>query len=39
MTPGPKFKRVLDAVYDAQLDDRVTGKEDAMKMAMKIAGE
>jgi poly(A) polymerase len=33
MTPGPAFKRILDAVYDAQLEGRVSTKDDAMKMA------
>ena len=35
--PGPVFKRVLDAVYDAQLEDRVTTKEDALALAKKLA--
>ena len=37
MTPGPVFKRVLDAVYDAQLEDRVKSKEEAMRLAMELA--
>jgi poly(A) polymerase len=37
MQPGPVFKRVLDAVYDAQLEARVTTKEEAMRLAMELA--
>jgi poly(A) polymerase len=37
LKPGKLFKRILTETYDAQLEDRVTTKEDAMKMAMKIA--
>lgn len=31
--PGPVFKKVLEAVYDAQLEGRVTTKEQAMELA------
>ncbi len=34
LRPGPMFRRILDAVYDAQLEDRVTSKVDALRMAM-----
>jgi len=37
LQPGPVFKRVLDAVYDAQLEDRVRTKAEAMELAMKLA--
>jgi poly(A) polymerase len=37
LNPGPLFKRVLDQVYDAQLEGRVTTKEDALRMALAIA--
>jgi poly(A) polymerase len=37
LKPGRLFKRVLDAVYDAQLEDRVRTKEQAMQYAMEIA--
>lgn len=30
---GPAFKRVLDTVYDAQLEQRVTEKDEAMNLA------
>ena len=33
MTPGPAFKRILDDVYDAQLEGRVAGRAEAMEMA------
>lgn len=39
LIPGPVFKRVLDAVYDAQLEDRVRSKEEAMGLAMALARE
>jgi poly(A) polymerase len=35
LKPGPVFKRVLEAVYDAQLEGRVTDKEGAMRLAME----
>jgi hypothetical protein len=31
------FKKVLDAVYDAQLEGRVTTKEEALAMGLRIA--
>jgi poly(A) polymerase len=34
--PGPVFKRVLDAVYDAQLEGRVRTKDEALGMALGI---
>ncbi len=37
LKPGPMFKRILDDVYDAQLEDRVKTKDEAMKLAMEIA--
>jgi hypothetical protein len=38
MPPGPMFKRVLDAVYDAQLEGRITTREEAASMARKLMG-
>ena len=35
MAPGPSFKRVLDAVYDAQLEGRVTTREQALALATR----
>jgi poly(A) polymerase len=37
LKPGPVFKRVLDEVYDAQLEGRVTSKDDALRMALASA--
>ena len=37
LKPGPVFKRVLDEVYDAQLEDRVGTKEQALGMALRLA--
>ena len=37
LRPGPVFKRVLDAVYDAQLEGRVGSKEEALAMALTVA--
>ena len=39
LKPGPVFKRVLDAVYDAQLEDRVKTKDEALALALKLVGE
>jgi poly(A) polymerase len=35
-TPGPLFKRALDAVYDAQLEGRVSGRAEALEMGLLI---
>jgi poly(A) polymerase len=37
LKPGPVFKRVLDAAYDAQLEDRVRTKAEALELALKLA--
>ena len=37
LKPGPLFKRVLDEVYDAQLEDRVSSKDEALRMALESA--
>lgn len=37
LKPGPLFKRILDAVYDAQLEGRVSSQEEALEMAMEMA--
>jgi len=39
LQPGPLFKRVLDQVYDAQLEDRVKTRQEAMELAMTLARE
>jgi len=37
--PGPLFRRVLDAVRDAQLDGEVTTREEALALARRLAEE
>jgi tRNA nucleotidyltransferase/poly(A) polymerase len=37
LVPGPVFKRILEEVYDAQLEGRVGTKEEAMGMAMGLS--
>jgi poly(A) polymerase len=39
LRPGKLFKRILDEAYDAQLEGRIDTKQQAMALAMKIAGE
>lgn len=39
LPPGPMFKRVLEETYDAQLEGRVAGKEEAMRFALRLARE
>jgi tRNA nucleotidyltransferase/poly(A) polymerase len=39
LKPGPAFRRILDAVYDAQLEGRVQGVEEARILALRIASE
>jgi poly(A) polymerase len=34
--PGPVFKRVLDAVYDAQLEDGIKSKKEALRLAEEL---
>lgn len=36
LQPGPEYKRILDAVYDAQLEGRVASKDEAMKLAGQL---
>ncbi|MFG0328283.1 MAG: CCA tRNA nucleotidyltransferase [Phycisphaerales bacterium] len=36
LTPGPRFRPVLDAVYDAQLEDRVESRAAALDMARRL---
>jgi poly(A) polymerase len=38
-SPGPMFRRVLDGVYDAQLEDRVRTKDEAMELAGRMFAE
>jgi len=37
MRPGPRFKSLLDEVYDAQLENRVTNKDDAADLVRRLA--
>src|SRR2546430_1244203 len=37
MKPGPAFKKILDAVYDEQLEGRVKSQQEAMDFAMRQA--
>ena len=34
--PGPAFRRILDAVYDAQLEGRVQTREEARALALRV---
>lgn len=33
MSPGPQFKRILDLVYDAQLEGRIHSRDEALALA------
>jgi poly(A) polymerase len=37
LQPGKLFKRLLDEVYDAQLEDRLTTREQALELAITLA--
>ena len=37
LQPGPSFKRILDSVYDAQREDRISSKDEAMELAKRLA--
>ena len=36
MKPGPRFKSLLDAIYDAQLEGRIATAEEAESMARML---
>jgi hypothetical protein len=38
MQTGAEFGRVLESVYDAQLEGRVTDLEDALRLARELTG-
>ena len=38
LSPGPRFKAMLERVYDAQLEDRVVNLEQAVRLAQELAG-
>ncbi|PKN53894.1 MAG: hypothetical protein CVU56_29470, partial [Deltaproteobacteria bacterium HGW-Deltaproteobacteria-14] len=37
--PGPAFKRILDAVEDAQLEDRARTRDEALAVAAEVAAD
>jgi poly(A) polymerase len=39
LTPGPEFKRILDAVREAQLDAAVRTRADAFKLVEELRGQ
>ena len=39
LEPGPVFREILDEVYDAQLEGRAAGRDDALALARRIATE
>ena len=38
LEPGPEFKRILDAVREAQLEDRVRTRDEAMELIRQLRG-
>jgi poly(A) polymerase len=36
-SPGPPFKRLLDQLYDAQLEEAITTKDQAADLARRLA--
>ena len=36
LSAGPKFRQILDAVYDAQLEGRISTREQALNLAKSI---
>jgi hypothetical protein len=36
LSPGPRFKRLLEVIYDAQLEDRVITKDDGIRLAREL---
>ncbi len=39
LQPGPLFKRILDAVYDEQLEGHILSKQQALELASRLAGK
>jgi tRNA nucleotidyltransferase/poly(A) polymerase len=37
LQPGPLFKRILGAVYDEQLEGHISGREQALELALRLA--
>jgi poly(A) polymerase len=38
LKPGPVFKKILEEVYDEQLEGKISSKGEAMELAMRLAG-
>ncbi len=38
LTPGPRFKEILDRLYDEQLDNRLTTREQALERMRSLVG-
>lgn len=38
LAPGPGFKVLLEALYDAQLEERIASRDAALKLALELAG-
>lgn len=36
LRPGPAFRELLDAVYDAQLEERIAGQEEGLRLADEL---
>ncbi|NUQ48977.1 MAG: CCA tRNA nucleotidyltransferase, partial [Phycisphaerae bacterium] len=36
VAPGPVYKRVLDAVYTAQLDERLSSRDEALALLDRL---
>jgi tRNA nucleotidyltransferase/poly(A) polymerase len=39
LVPGPRYQKILDAVYDAQLEEKITTRREALALARKISSE
>jgi poly(A) polymerase len=39
LSPGPRFRKILEAVYDAQLEDRVKSRDEAIEFVRAKSGE
>jgi hypothetical protein len=36
LQPGPRYKQILDAVYDGQLENRIHSREQALELAARL---
>lgn len=39
LSPGPRFRVILDAVYDEQLEGRIADRDAAVALALRLAGQ